>query len=78
MHLSLREAAGGYAAGTTTADSGIQRDRSRAQLLELADTLTGKIAGPTSFDHGFPVQVVVLAAAGYVEWREGVTTCAQC
>lgn len=67
--LTLREGNATYGAGTHLVDFGVQHDRYRAQLLELARDITGEIENPYSYDHDFLVQEVVLAATGNSAWR---------
>jgi len=69
LRLTLREGNARYGAGTHIVDFGVQHDRYRAQLLELARIISGEIENPYSYDHDFLVQEVVLAAAGNSTWR---------
>ncbi len=68
MRLSLIEEAGGYTAGTHVLDFGLQRDRYADQLLKFVDTISGKTASPSTYDHDFLTQKVILAASGYNQW----------
>jgi predicted dehydrogenase len=68
LHLTLSQAHGEYKAGNTVVDFGVQTDRYRDQLSELATIIRGDIANPYTYDHDAIVQQVVLAASGYVPW----------
>jgi len=68
LRLTLSEDNEEFAAGTHTVDVGVQHDRYRDQLLELARVINGEIENPYSREHDLLVQEVVLAASGYVEW----------
>ncbi len=68
LRWTLGEATEEYAAGTHVIDFGVQRDRYRAQLLELARVIRGEIENPYSYDHDYLVQEVVLAASGVCQW----------
>jgi len=68
LRLALQEGNAEYGAGTHLVDFGVQHDRYRAQLLELARVITGEIENPYTYDHDFLVQEVVLAASGYLNW----------
>jgi len=69
LRLVLRQAAGGYGAGTHTIDFGIVADRYEAQLMEFARTIRGEIQNPYGADHDCLVQEVLLAASGYISWQ---------
>lgn len=69
MRLSLLKGNAEYAAGTHTVDFGIQRDRYADQLLELAKTVNGEMENPYGYEHDVLVQELLLACAGYREWR---------
>jgi predicted dehydrogenase len=69
MRLSLLEDTPDYAAGTHTLDFGVQRDRYEDQLLELARTVNGEMTNPYDCEHDCLVQELLLACAGYTEWR---------
>ncbi len=68
LRLTLREANEEYAAGTHIVDFGVQQDRYRDQLLELARIVNGEIGNPYNDEHDLLVQQVVLAAAGHTPW----------
>jgi len=70
MRLSLLEAAGSYAAGTHMIDFGVQCDRYKEQLLELAKIINGEMKNPYTYKHDYLVQEVVLAASGYTKWKK--------
>lgn len=70
MRLTLGEDNEEYAAGTHFVDFGVQRDRYRAQILELARVINGEIENPYTYEHDLVVQEVLLAASGYSEWRQ--------
>ncbi len=69
LQLVLKESIPGYAAGSHTIDFGAPRDRYEDQLLELARTVNGEMANPYSCEHDCLVQEILLAAAGYQEWK---------
>jgi predicted dehydrogenase len=69
MRLTLQEGNAAYAAGTHILNFGVQHDRYRAQLLELARVINGEIENPYTYDHDLLVQEVVLAASGHRTWR---------
>ena len=69
MSLTLTEDNKEYAAGTHMIDFGIKQDRYEDQLLELAKIINGEMKNPYTYDHDYLVQEVVLAAAGYIEWK---------
>lgn len=68
LRLTLREGNEEYAAGTHVVDFGLQHDRYRGQLLELARVINGQIENPYTYEHDYLVQEVVLAASGYGRW----------
>ncbi len=70
MDLALKEDIPGYAAGEHIVDFGIVRDRYESQLLELAKIINGEMADPTTYEHDYLVQEIVLAASGYTTWRK--------
>ncbi len=69
MKLTLSEPAGQYPAGTHTLGFGAQRDRYEAQLRELAKIVRGEMENPYTYEHDHLVQEVVLAASGYMKWK---------
>jgi predicted dehydrogenase len=68
MRLTLCEDNAEYAAGTHVVDFGVQDDRYREQLLELARVIHGEIKNPYTYEHDYSVQEVLLAASGYSKW----------
>lgn len=70
MRLTLSDGNEAFAAGTHVVDFGVQHDRYRAQLLELARVIHGEIENPYSYEHDYLVHEVVLAASGYHEWSQ--------
>ena len=69
MRLTLLEGNQEYSAGTHMVDFGVQHDRYRGQLLELAQLINGEIGSPSyTYEHDNLVQEVVLAASGRNEW----------
>jgi len=64
LRLVLQEGNAAYGAGTHVVDFGVQHDRYREQLQELARVINGEIANPYTYDHDYLVQEVVLAASG--------------
>ncbi len=70
MRLTLSEANAEYAPGTHIVDFGARRDRYEAQMLELVKIINGKMDNPYTYKHDTLVQEVVLAAAGYTEWKK--------
>ena len=70
MELTLLEANEDYPAGTHEIDFGIQKDRYRDQLMELAKILRGEMENPYTYEHDCLVQEVVLAASGLTEWKK--------
>jgi len=69
MRLTLSEDNDEYTAGTHAIDFGVQHDRYRAQLLELARIINGEIENPYTYEHDYLVQEVVLAASGCTTWE---------
>ena len=69
MRLTLCEDNDEYAAGTHTVDFGVQRDRYREQLLELARVINGETENPYTYEHDYLVQEVLLAASGCTTWE---------
>ncbi len=69
MHLTLSEDNEQYSAGTHTVDFGVQHDRYRDQLFELAHVIRGEIKNPYTYEHDYVVQEAVLAASGLVVWE---------
>ncbi len=69
LRLVLQEGNAAYSAGTHMVDFGVQRDRYRAQLLELARIINGEIENPYTYSHDYLVQEVVLAASGVRQRR---------
>ncbi len=63
----LLEGNDAYSAGSHMVEFGVQRDRYRAQLLELARIINGEIENPYTYEHDYLVQEVVLAASGVRE-----------
>jgi len=70
MRLTLLEDNEDYAAGTHTVDFGVVEDRYEGQLLELAKIINGEMRNPYTYEHDYLVQEVLLAAAGYTEWKK--------
>ena len=70
MRLTLLESNDEYEAGTHIVDFGVKTDRYEYQLLELAKMINGEIVNPYTYEHDYLVQKVVLAAAGYIQWKE--------
>ena len=68
MRLTLLEDTEAYVAGTHVVDFGVQQDRYREQLLELARVINGEIENPYTYEHDYLVQAVVLAASGHRTW----------
>lgn len=68
MRLTLADDNAEFAAGTHLVDFGVQEDRYRDQLLELARIINGEIENPYIHEHDYLVQEVVLAASGYRAW----------
>lgn len=69
LHLVLRHAIPGYAAGEHTLSFGPVRDRYEDQLAEFAKIVNGEMANPYTYAHDYLVQEVLLAAAGYSPWK---------
>lgn len=59
-----------FTAGAHVVDFGVQSDRYRAQLLELARVINGEIRNPYPTEHDYQVHDVVLAASGIREWSQ--------
>mgnify|MGYP000970672626 CR=1 FL=1 len=70
MRLTLLEDNEDYSAGTHTVDFGVTEDRYEDQLLELAKIINGEIKNPYTYEHDYLVQEVLLAAAGYTQWKK--------
>jgi predicted dehydrogenase len=68
--LTLQEDNPKYSAGTHLVDFGVQHDRYREQLLELARVINREIENPYTYDHDFLVHEVVLSASGVSQWSE--------
>ena len=69
VRLTLREDTSEYAAGTHLIDVGVMNGRYEAQLIELARVINGEIESPYTYAHDLLVHEVILAAAGYANWR---------
>lgn len=69
LRLTLAESNQEFEAGSHVIDFGVQHDRYRAQLLELARVISGEIESPQNYDHDYLVQKVVLAASGVGKWN---------
>ena len=66
LDLTLAEAAGGFAAGRHVVDLGVQTDRYRDQLRELAEIVRGERPNPVEmYDHDMKVHEITLEACGY-------------
>ena len=70
MELTLAEDNEDYSAGYHVVDLGIQSDRYRDQLLELAAIIRGEMKNPYTYEHDYLVQEVVLAASGVGKWEK--------
>jgi predicted dehydrogenase len=68
MRLTLLEGNEDHPAGTHVADFGVNRNRYREQLLELAGMIDGERENPYPCEHDLLVQEVLLAASGYTAW----------
>ena len=65
VRLTLKEAQGGYEAGTHTVDCGPLGDRYGAQLTEFARIVRGEIANPCPPEYEFLLQKTLLQASGF-------------
>lgn len=70
LHISLRKGNSEYPTGTHLIEFEAPRDRYKEQLLELAKIINGKKQNPYTYKHDYLVQEVVLAASGYINWRD--------
>ena len=70
MCLTLKESSGEYCAGSQIIDFGARHDRYMDQLLELAKIINGEMENPCAYEHDCLVQEVLLAAAGYTQWKK--------
>lgn len=68
VHLTLREARGGYQVGRQAIDVGVRHDRYREQLLEFADMVRTRSRGRHGSTHDHLVHAVTLAASGVIPW----------
>ena len=66
LDLTLAESAGGFKAGRQVVDLGVQTDRYRDQLRELAEIVCGERPNPVErYDHDLRVHEITLEACGY-------------
>ncbi|MDD3587890.1 MAG: hypothetical protein PHQ75_11980, partial [Thermoguttaceae bacterium] len=68
--LLLKEGNAEYKAGTHEVKLQPFEDRYVGQLIDLAQFIRGEKKNPYSYDHELLVQKVILAASGYVPWKE--------
>lgn len=68
LHLTLREARGGHAAGRQVIDLGVRRDRYQDHLLEFARIIRGEEQDRRGRAHDRLVHEAVLAASGCASW----------
>jgi predicted dehydrogenase len=70
MNLTLLEGNEEHEAGTHCLEFGPVADRYKEQLLELAKIINGEMKNPYTYEHDYLTQEVVLATAGYTEWKK--------